>query len=269
MQKRDELLNTSGTFKKTFSIFRKWYVKYRYFGNEFNCPFCRGFFRQFHPTGMDLPVLKKKNIIGGGYRLNAMCPNCYSLDRERHIYLYLKNKTNLFHENISLLHVAPENMLGKMLMMCPNIDYLSADLNSPSAMVKMDITNIESEDNSFDVIICNHVLEHIPNDLKAMQEIFRVLKPGGWAILQVPISLSLIETYEDPTITEPDEREKVFGQNDHVRIYAKDYKNRLESAGFSVEMFDFAKEYGELKSHKYGLLEGEDVYICYKILPPM
>ena len=105
----------------------------------------------------------------------------------------------------------------------PNIDYLSADLNSPSAMVKMDITNIKYEDNSFDVIICNHVLEHIPDDRKAMSELYRVLKPGGWAILQVPISLLLNKTYEDPTVTTPEEREKVFGQSDHVRIYAKDY----------------------------------------------
>lgn len=264
MQRRDELLKTRVIFKKIISYFRQLYIKIRYSGNEFNCPFCGGFFRKFLPAGMDFPVLKKKNIIGGGYRLNAVCPNCYSSDRERNIYLYLKNKTNLFHENISLLHVAPENMLGKILMMCPNIDYLSADLNSPTAMVKMDITNIESEDNSFDVIICNHVLEHIQNDLNAMPEIFRVLKPGGWAILQVPISLSLIETYEDPSITKPEEREKVFGQNDHVRIYAIDYKNRLEEVGFSIEMFNFTKEYGKLKSHKYGLLKDEDIYICSK-----
>ena len=142
MWRRIESLGMKGLLKKYFSCFRRLYIKHRYFGNELNCPFCGGFFRKFLPFGFDHPVLKKKNIVGGGYRLNAICPNCHSLDRERLIYLYLKGETNLFHENIRLLHVAPENMLKRFLMACPNIDYLSVDLSSPSVMVKMDLTNI-------------------------------------------------------------------------------------------------------------------------------
>jgi len=235
-----------------------------YIGNEFECPFCGGHFRKLLPGGLDLPVLKEKNVVGGGYRLDAMCPRCHSLDRERLIYLYLKNKTNLFYENLSVLHAAPEKNLQKVLMARPNIDYLSIDFDSPLAMVKMDITDIKYEDNLFDVVICNHVLEHIPNDQKAMLELLRVLKPGGWAILQVPISLSLDKTYEDPTVTTPEEREKVFGQSDHVRIYAKDYKDRLEKVGFSVEVYSFTNEVGESATHKYVLLKDENIYICSK-----
>lgn len=246
-----------------------YFFSFLYIGTEFECPFCRGHFRKFLPGGLNFPVLKEKNVVGGGYRVNAICPRCYSFDRERLIYLYIKNKTNLFkkrQKKLKVLHVAPERNLQQVFMSYPEvIDYLSIDLSSPLAMVKMDITSIKYEDNSFDVIICNHVLEHIPNDQKAMSELYRVLKPGGFAILQVPISLSLEKTYEDPTVTTPEEREKVFGQSNHVRIYAKDYKDRLEAVGFSVEVYSFTKEFGESTTHKYGLLKDENIYICSKL----
>src|SRR4249920_3892182 len=129
-------------------------------------------------------------------------------------------------------------------MVWTNINYVSANLDSPLAMIRMDISKIPYKANCFDVIICNHVLEHIPNDRQAMSDLYRVLKPGGWAILQVPISLSLDRTYEDPTAVTREEREKKFGQHDHVRIYAKDYKDRLENVGFTVEVYSFRKEFG-------------------------
>jgi len=208
--------------------------------------------------------LKEKNVVGGGYRLNSTCPRCSSSDRERLIYLYLKNKTELFYKDIKVLHVAPERNLQRVLMAHPNIDYLCADLDSAFTMVKMDITNIKYENNFFDVIICNHVLEHIINDRIAMSELYRVLKPGGWAILQVPLSLSLNKTYEDPKVTTPEEREKVFGQKDHVRIYAKDYKDRLEKIGFIVDINSYVNELDEFTIHKYQLLKEENIYICSK-----
>jgi len=240
------------------------YVKYEYSLIKFRCPFCSGHFRKLLPTGYYVPELRTKNITGGGYRLNVKCPGCLSSDRERLIFLYLKNRTSVFSENLRMLHVAPERNLQKVLLAHPNIDYLSVDLNSPLAIVQMDITNIQYEDNSFDVIICNHVLEHIPDDRKAMSELHRVLKPGGCAILQVPVSQSLITTHEDPSITAPDEREKAFGQSDHVRIYARDYRDRLESVGFSVQVYSFLREFGWLAVHKYALLKDENVYIGTK-----
>ena len=250
------------------------YIRCRYFllfplyiGNEFECPFCGGHFRRLIPAALDLPVLKELNVVGGGYRSNALCPRCYSSDRERLIYLYIKNKTKLFQQcqkGIRVLHVAPERNLQKVFLQYSHVDYLSADLDSSQVMVKMDITHIDLDDNLFDVVICCHVLEHIPNDRKAMSELYRVLKPGGWAILQVPISLSLETTYEDATVMTPEEREKVFGKKDHVRIYGKDYKDRLEMVGFSVEVYCSAEELGESVINKYSLLRHENIYICSK-----
>jgi len=250
--------------QKNYSLFREQYLKLKYFGTKFTCPFCKGIFRTFLPFGVKNPIFEEKNIIGGGYRLNVMCPCCNSTDRERNIYLYLKNKTNIFNEDITLLHVAPESNLKKVFINCSTIHYLTVDLKSTSVMAKMDLTNIACIDNSFDVIICNHVFEHIPNDRKAISELYKVLKRGGWAILQVPISQSLTATYEDPSITGQEEREKIFGQKDHVRIYAKDYIKKLQNAGFSVEIYNYAIEHGENASKKYGLLKEEDIYICSK-----
>lgn len=212
--------------------------------------------------GLNNPVLKENKVIGGVRRLNSRCPRCLSFDRERLVYLYLKNKTSVFSDRIKLLHMAPERNLQKALRASNSIDYVSADLNSPLAEFKRDITNIKYKDCIFDVIICNHVLEHIPNDKKAMAELYRVLKVGGWAILQVPVSLKLQKTYEDSTITTPEEREKAFGQKDHVRIYGKDYEDRLKQAGFSVDVYDFVKELGEPLANKYALLKKEKLYIC-------
>jgi len=236
-------------------------------GEYLYCPFCKKYSKEFLPFGLDIPVLKEKNVVGGGYRLNAMCPHCHSIDRERLIYLYLKNKkADLFSldKKFKLLHIAPEENLQNVLIAQPNIEYLSADLTSPLAAVRMDITDIKFKDNYFDVIICNHVLEHIPDDRKAMTELYRVLKPGGFAILQVPIALALDQTYEDPSITSPEEREKMFGQSDHVRLYARDYRDRLEKVGFSVEQYSFANEFGESVLHQYGLSKEESIYICSK-----
>jgi SAM-dependent methyltransferase len=206
-------------------------------------------------------------IVGGGYRENVSCPRCFSIDRERLIYLFLKrNKPNLFENKIRLLHVAAEKAIRKTFRRLPNIDYLTADLNSPLADIKMDITDINQNDNTFDIIICNHVLEHILDDEKAMSELFRVLKPGGFAILQVPLSYLIENTIEDPSITKPEDREKLFGQRNHVRIYGKDYKKLLEQVGFSVEFYDFIAELGKQDAHKYGLLKDEKIFLCQKYI---
>lgn len=204
-------------------------------GGPLQCPLCGGNFSSFFPTGHDLPVLMEKRVIGAGYRLNASCPYCHSKERDRLIFLYLKQVCPwVFSEEITLLHVAPEPRLADKLRGARNISYVSADLNSPMADERMDTTDIQKPDNSFEVIICNHVLEHVEDDRKAMAEFFRLLKPGGFAILQVPISYLLDVTYEDFSIRDGDGRERAFGQNDHVRIYGQDYPRRLEQAGFIV-----------------------------------
>lgn len=240
-------------------------VSFKYSGDNYECPFCKGHFSTFLPTGINIPVLTQYKVVGGGYRLNATCPRCYSTDRERLIYLYLKKeKQYLFSARIKLLHVAPELNLAVKLKSNPNIDYISADISSPMADIQIDISAINEPDNTYDVIICNHVLEHIDNDSKAMAELFRVLKKGGFAILQVPISYSIEKTIEDSSITKPEDKEREYGQNDHVRIYGSDYMLRLIKAGFSVVENRFAEKMAPQDIKKYGLLQDERIYVCSK-----
>ncbi len=220
---------------------RKRYLKYRYAGDRYQCPFCESQLSLMKPFGFDFPVLKEKEIIGGGRRENALCPVCGSFDRERLLYLFLLYRTDLFKGEKKVLHVAPEKHVAEILYRENTIDYLTADLLAEEVMVKMDITKIQYPDQTFDVVICNHVLEHVPDDLKAMKEIHRVLKEDGWAVLQVPFSPVLKETYEDSRLTTEEERSNAFGQPDHVRIYGKDYKDRLKKAGFKVREFHWTK----------------------------
>ncbi len=222
-----------------------------YIGKQVTCSCCNGSFRKFLSYGVKA-------------RENALCPRCESLERHRLLWLYLKNKTNFFTDNLRVLHFAPEYFFQKTFKSMPNLDYISADLTSPFAMVKMDITNIVYEDNSFDVILCCHVLEHIIDDNRALMELFRVLKPGGWAILQAPIDLKRDKTFEDTNIVIPKDRERIFGQEDHVRIYGRDYKDRLEKAGFTVKVDAYGRELGDDMIKKYGLMKDEDIYFCTK-----
>ena len=235
-----------------------------YFGRAHHCPVCRSNVRLLKPLGYDLPVIHEKQIVGSGLR-HAMCPVCESSDRVRLLYLFLKSRTKLFTEPIKLLHIAPEKPLSDILIKLKNIDYLTADLNPEQVRVKMDITAIQFPDNSFDAILCNHVLEHIPDDRKAMSQLYRILKPHGWAILQVPISKVLEHTYEDSSINSPQDREKHFGQKDHVRIYGKDYFQRLKEAGFIVEAYNWTSDSHLLNDgNRYGLNKDETVFYCTK-----
>jgi SAM-dependent methyltransferase len=242
------------------------YQRVSYFGFRYKCPFCHSRVRNFLPFGLDLPVLREKKVVGGGYRQDALCPICRSFDRERLLHLYLLHKTDIFEKPKKLLHVAPEAKVADILRAKANIDYLSADISSKHVMVEMDITNIRLPDDFFDVIICNHVLEHIIDDSKAMSELYRTLKPGGWAILQVPISLTLKNTYEDFSITTIRAREKAFGQGDHVRIYAEDYQDRLAQVGFKVNVFKWVNEAENFGGRRnlFGLNEDECIYFVSK-----
>lgn len=252
--------------RKTLIKFRKILNYITCFGFRYECPICKSKLRRFLPVGFKYAVLNELKVVGGGYR-NTACPVCSSTDRDRLLYLYLLQKTNIFKQPTKLLHVAPEKCLGDVLRDQANIDYLTADLYKKNVMVKMDLTNIQFSDNTFDAIICNHVLEHIVDDRRAMSELYRTLKPGGWAILQVPISLSLEKTYEDWSVKTASDREQAFGQDDHVRIYAKDYKDRLEQVGFKVEVFEwFSKETEDFggQKNRFGLNRDESVYVAIK-----
>ncbi len=169
-------------------------------------------------------------------RANVICPRCESHDRHRAIWLYLKHRTDLFESPLAVLHFAPEAFFQERLRAQRNLDYLSADLDSPLAMRHFDITDIPFPDRSFDVILCSHVLEHVDDDRRAMGELLRILRPGGWALVLVPIDYRREETYDDPAITAPEDREREFWQDDHVRLYGRDFAARLREAGFQVEV---------------------------------
>ena len=194
---RKYLIILSFLFVKIFSIF--------FYGHKFYCPICQKSFWKFFDYGRPI-------------RKNVLCPGCLSLERHRLLWLFFKDKTNFFKDNIRLLHIAPEQAFYKKIKKMNNVDYVTSDLESPLAQVKADIKNLPFDDNEFDVLICNHVLEHIDDDKKAMQEIWRVLKPNAWAIVQVPMDFSRIKTFEDKNITSPKDREKYFGQHDHLRL---------------------------------------------------
>jgi predicted SAM-dependent methyltransferase len=164
-----------------------------------------------------------------------------------------------------VLHFAPEKRLEQRLAAQPNLDYVSTDLDRPRAMVKADITALPFPDESFDVILCSHVLEHVIDDRQAMAELFRVLKPSGWAVLQVPISRRRSETFEDPTIVAPRDRERLYGQADHVRIYGRDFTARVREAGFTVREEDYGRELGEARARRYGLRPHKvGLHVCSK-----
>lgn len=221
-------------------------------GKNYTDPIDGKSFRSFLPYGYENP------------RENVLSPSTLSLERHRLLWLYLKNETDFFTKPLKLLHFAPEQAFYKRFKKLENIEYTTTDLNSPLADVKADICNLPFADNSFDVILCNHVLEHIPNDTKAMQELYRVMKPGGWGIVQIPQDLKRENTFEDDTITDKKERAKIFGQYDHVRIYGRDYFDKLRSIGFTVEEVDYTHTLPKEEVEKYRLAKGEIIPVVFK-----
>ena len=195
---------------------------YYYKGNAYTDPIDGRSFRTFLPYGY------------GKVRENVLSPSTLSLERHRLLWLYLQRKTDFFKASLRVLHIAPEQAFYRKFKEQTNLQYITSDLYSPLADVKADICDLPFEDEQFDVIFCNHVLEHIPDDTQAMRELYRVLSKGGWGIFQVPQELERAETFSDDTITDPKERARIFGQYDHVRIYGKDYFDKLRSIGFEV-----------------------------------
>ena len=216
----------------------------------------------------DCPVCGNTSCFmpfGDPPRLKALCPHCGSLERHRLLWLFWKKKTTLFDKTSKkILHIAAEGCFESRLKNEFNDNYpnyLTADLYDPKAMVKMDITDIYYPDESFDIVICNHVLEHVPDDIKAMKEFYRVLKKNGWAILIVPMK-DMDKTYEDFSITTEAGRLEAFGQSDHVRKYGRDYIDRLKSTGFHVTVVK-SDELASTEEMKKMCL-GEKIIYCEK-----
>ncbi len=229
---------------KIYSLFLK--------GNKVYCPVCDHKFSKFLPYGRLNP------------RENALCPSCLSLERHRLMHLFLKNETDFYTSNPRVLHVAPEYCFIERFENYLGDQYITADIESPLAKVKMDLHQIPFPENSFDVIFCNHVLEHVKNDVVCMQEIRRVMKPNGFALCQSPQRYDLETTYEDASITDPREREIHFLQNDHLRIYGSDFGKQLENSGFTVIPYNMIEKLGKTESIRMALPLEEIIYMCKK-----
>ena len=215
------------------------------------CPICTSYIRNFNPYGVNK-------------RPNAVCPVCLSLERHRLMWLYFQQETDLCNKSPKrMLHIAPEACLMDRLTSLSHLDYWPGDLDKPE-IPTVDITDIQFPANHFDIVYCSHVLEHVPDDIQAIREFARVLKPSGWAILQVPIIGD--STQEDLSITDPTERARLYGQPDHVRQYGRDYKDRLEEGGFHVQVIPYFSEFTDQQSERYGFsTENNDIYLCRSI----
>lgn len=221
-------------------------------GKTYTDPIDGRSFRKFLPYGYENP------------RDNVLSPSTLSLERHRLLWLYLVRETDLFKTAYSVLHFAPEQAFYKRFRRLQHLKYTTTDLHSPLADVKADICDLPFDDGSFDVILCNHVLEHIPDDKKAMSELYRVMKKGGWGIFQIPQDLSRETTFEDDSITDRKKRAEIFGQYDHVRIYGRDYFKKLEDAGFAVEPVAYASKLPTAEVEKFRLYRDEVIPLVRK-----
>lgn len=236
------------------SYFVSPFFAFWYKGHTYIDPIDGKKFRSFLPYGYENP------------RENVLSPSTLSLERHRLLWLFLKAETNFFEANLNVLHFAPEQAFYSKFRNLKNLNYTTTDLNSPLADVTADICNLPFENASFDVILCNHVLEHIPDDTKAMTELYRILKPGGWGIFQVPQEINRPITFQDDSITDPKERTRIFGQYDHVRIYGQDYFQKLRSIGFKVEEVDYTNTLTAKEVDTYRLAQGEIIPLVKKKL---
>lgn len=227
-----------------------------YLGKGRQCTICNSKRRRFLPYGY------------GKVREDALCPSCLSLERHRLLWHYLMhNHSDRFAAQQTILHIAPEVCLMrqfKKIYTSNPKSYITADLESPLADMHFDVQQIPIEDNSVDIIICNHLLEHVESDHKALTEMYRIMRSGGLGIMLAPIDYSREVTYEDNTITDPKQRAELFGQYDHRRVYGLDYLNRLSAAGFEAEEIDYAATFTESERtlHSFGC---DKLYIVRKV----
>lgn len=197
-------------------------------------------------------------------RPNALAPHALSLERHRLIWLYLTRELDIQHAALRVLHIAPEPCLQKRLRALPALRYVSADLESPWAEIHCDIQDLPFQEEAFDLILCNHVLEHIPDDRRAMRELRRVLAPGGRALLLVPMDTQRATTLEDPAINTDALREQYYWQRDHLRLYGRDYPDRLREQGFQVEELDYVAQLPPEWRERYALREEDKLFIATK-----
>jgi SAM-dependent methyltransferase len=225
-------------------------------GDRVECPCCDSTFSRFLPHRG---------------RTQAKCPRCGALERHRVLWLFLERETNLFGGSVAMLHIAPEYAFLRRFSQTSGLRYVTGDFDSALADVQLDVMDLPFEADSFDCLMCNHVLEHVDDDRRALAEIHRVLRPGGWAILMCPVDYRRTTTLEDPAVVTPEDRHRVFGQSDHVRLYGRDYSDRLAAAGFMVRADRYLDGFDESEIGRLGLRReedeafgGEEIFFCVK-----
>jgi SAM-dependent methyltransferase len=222
-------------------------VTARHRGDAVTCPVCEHSFDAFKDDWN---------------RSGALCWRCGSHERHRAQWLLLERRHELLDDARSLLHFSPEWCIRRRLRTRADLRYVTADLNPAGVDLTLDVTDLHLDDDSFDAVLCSHVLEHVPDDGAAMRELRRVTAPGGFCLVMVPLALDRATTYEDPSITAPEDRERAFLQHDHVRLYAPDIEDRLQRAGFTVEVVDVAQEVGPERAARYRLLASDLAFLC-------
>jgi len=193
-------------------------------------------------------------------RKRARCPSCGAMERHRLSWLFLQQSTTLFRKRTRMLHFAPEPIFQRKIEVYMNVDYVPASYDPSKPDEGVDIQDLKFADESFDLIYCSHVLEHVPDDSQAMRELHRVLAPDGVAVILVP-QRNTAETYEDSSITTPEGREKAFGQWDHLRWYGRDFTDRLTAAGLEYDIVYQNVRYSPELQRRYGL-RPEPIYAC-------
>lgn len=236
-----------------------------YHGDKYECNICHSNLKLMKDGGINDVFFEQHRVIGGGARKHVTCPVCNSGDRERFVYYYLKHNTDLFKDSCSaVLHFAPEPHIEQEIRNNPSCKYITGDIVPGRADYVVDITNIQFSENMFDYVICNHVIEHIIDEEKAINELKRVLKPDGTIILSTPISISDEKTYENPNIISPEDRLKYFGQEDHVRLYGLDVKERWSKYGLIIDEYNSEDITDKNIVDKYGFIVGDRIFICKK-----
>lgn len=239
-------------------------------GNKAYCVYCGKAYGKFLHEGVKAAVFKRYSVAGGGYKLNVQCPNCGSVDRSRLLYLFFELRTEVYERKTLLLHISPNHEIARALGGNPNVKQVCGSIEPDQYKefnaIYLDVQKIDASDSHFDVVVCCHVIEHVDDDSLAFKEIYRVLKPNGFAVLQVPLALNLEKTLEDKNDITPKQRKIAYGQVDHVRLYGVDYFERIRAAGFRVVRDNpfsngwLLKE--ELERHRLDKME--DVIVAYK-----
>lgn len=249
----------------SFKIFRNYIFRNVYRGDARYCIYCGKSANRFLSIGSKAPRLKEIGAVGISRRPNGGCPYCGSSDRSRLLRLYLEKQLSGISEKKEFLHISPDDILARWLSQRSEINYSCGSLYpedfSEFDAFRLDVSKIDLPDNKFDIILCNHVLQQVPEHIKALNELSRILKPGGWAIIQAPVARKLDAMDEDLTINDPREKRQRFGSTLHCRIYGRDYAALLQANGnwqvTEIKPDDFLKKEDVFRN---SLIENEIIY---------